>query len=71
MAELAPDQLAQVRQNPEADLEAVLQWRLFDHGLGQRLHLGLGEIGRPTRKRLVLEVTIQVPPPAEKNFENQ
>ena len=52
---MAPDQLAQDRKRPQPDLEAVLQRRLLGDGLGQRLHLGLGELGRSTRNRLGLE----------------
>jgi len=55
LAELASDQLAQDRQRPQPDLEAVLQRRLVRHGLCQRLHLRLVELGRSTRNRLGLE----------------
>jgi len=55
VVELAPDQLAQDRQRPQSNLEAVLQRRLVGDGLGQRLHLGPVELGWPTRNRLGLE----------------
>lgn len=41
MAKLAPDELAQDRQRPQPDFEAVLERRLVDHGLCQRLILRL------------------------------
>ncbi len=60
VAKPAPDQLAQDRQLPQPDLEAVLQRHLIGDGLGQRLHLGLGELGRSTRNRLGLERLLAV-----------